>query len=128
MIEKEKLIDMDSSELILRKIVDLKNKYEEKIKKLEEDHKNEIKKIENKINSFVTKHGYNSLEELKVLDNHKRYIGAELNELGYVKSVSLIDSFFDQTTIPDNLSMGYYKIKNNELVLDEAMRARLWGD
>lgn len=114
---KDPFVNQDSSVILL-----------EKVKKWKADLENKIKQLEEKIYNFHTKHGYSSLEEMRVMDKDKKYIGAEVNELGYITDTSAIDNFFLKVDIPLDIKMGYYKIDGNKLKLDEAMRARLWGD
>lgn len=117
MKKNDAFVTLDSSVLLLEKVKIWRANYEDKVKELE-----------NKINSFCRKHGYEKLEDIHVLDKGKKYMGAELNSLGYVANVSNLDSVFEKVDIPLDVKMGYYKIVDDELVLDEAMRARLWGE
>lgn len=106
-----------SSFILLDKVDNWKKSYEKQIKDLEE-----------KIANFCSKHGYEKLEDVHVLDRDKKYMGAELNSLGYVANVSNLDSVFEKVDVPLDIKMGYYKIVDDELILDEAMRARLWEE
>jgi hypothetical protein len=68
------------------------------------------------------------LEELYVLQKQKEYIAVDLDRKGFIKLYNNMDEIIEAQDLPEDILRGYYKIKNNKVVLDKKRQKELWGD
>ena len=67
-----------------------------------------------------------ALNKLRVLKPSQAYLGVTLDSDGYIKTVSPLHDFVLEQDAPNDLTQGYYKIKNGEFYLDVERQALLW--
>lgn len=108
----------------------------------------EVDNFADQVAAFIESHGVavngknfqtilNALKKLQlkqegknylILDENKEYVSVETDKNGYILLYNNMDTIAEKNKIPQDINRGYYKIKNNKIVLDEKRKRMLWGD
>lgn len=69
------------------------------------------------------------LNKIRVLVPTKKYFGVYLDDMGYIKNISIIDELFEAQELPEDIFKGYYRIdEHGKLIRDDVKRAQLWEE